>query len=390
MNIEQIRQDTPNCKDKIFLNSAGASLIPKIVVHKVNEYLIEEEKIGGYKLEELRKSEFDEFYNEVAKLIHCEAHNIAFINNATDGYIKALSCIDFKEDDTVITTDDDYASNHIHFIALQKRYHINVVRIKTFENGELDIEDFETLIKMYRTKLVSISHIPTNSGLIQNVKAIGNICEKNNIIFLLDACQSVGQIVVDVKPLKCDFLTATGRKFLRGPRGTGFLYVSDKILKEQYAPLYIDGRGATWTEIYKFEMLDSAKRFELWESPCAFKMGFQEAIKYANNIGMEHIQAYNEKIMKQLRANLSSIPNVVLFDKGLNTSNILTFRKGNVSLKRISNILDKNKVYYSVSNKEWGLIDFNKKGIEWAIRLSPHYFNTIEEMDKVSQIIENI
>ena len=105
---------------------------------------------------------------------------------------------------------------------------------------------------------------------------------------------------------------------------------------------------------------------------------------------MEHIQAYNEKIMKQLRANLSSIPNVVLFDNGLNTSNILTFRKGNVPLKRISNILDKNKVYYSVSNKEWGLIDFNKKGIEWAIRLSPHYFNTIEEMDKVSQTIENI
>ena len=390
MNIEQIRQDTPNCKDKIFLNSAGASLIPKIVVHKVNEYLIEEEKIGGYKLEELRKSEFDEFYNEVAKLIHCEAHNIAFVNNATDGYIKALSSIDFKEDDTIITTDDDYASNHIHFIALQKRYDINVVCIKTFENGELDIEDFETLVKMYHPKLVSISHIPTNSGLIQNVEAIGNICEKNNIIFLLDACQSVGQIVVDVKRLKCDFLTATGRKFLRGPRGTGFLYVSDKILKEQYAPLYIDGRGATWTEIYKFEMLDSAKRFELWESPCAFKMGFKEAIKYANNIGMEHIQAYNEKIMKQLRANLSSIPNVVLFDNGLNTSNILTFRKGNVPLKRISNILDKNKVYYSVSNKEWGLIDFNKKGIEWAIRLSPHYFNTIEEMDKVSQTIENI
>jgi len=390
MNIEKIRQETPNCQDKIFLNSAGSSLTPQHIVAKVKEYLDEEEKIGGYKLADLRVAEIEQFYEAIAKLIGCQAHNIAFAHDATDAYIKALSSIRFQPNDVIITSNDDYASSQIQYLSLQQRYHIQIVRINNLENGDLDVEHFKELVAKHRPKLVTLAHIPTNSGLIQNVRAIGEICAKENILFLLDACQSVGQLALDVKKIKCDFLSATGRKFLRGPRGTGFLYVSDKVLKGGYAPLFIDGYGATWTGIKDFKMEASAKRFQTWEASYALVIGLKEAAKYANAIGMQNIQDYNEKLMHRLRTNLSSVKGIRMYDKGSKTGNLLTFRKAGKSLEDTKNYLDQHTVFYSVSTVEWGVIDFGIKGVDWVIRFSPHYFNTIEEMDKVSEILERL
>ncbi len=387
MNTEHLRKDTPGCTDKIFLNSAGASLMPDIVVESIKNYTDEEARKGGYKLAELKAEEINGFYTEAARLINCETRNIAFAFNATEAYAKALSSIHFKENDVIITTDNDYVSNFLHFIGLQKRYHIKIVRTRSLENGDLDIQHFKALVEQHHPRLAAITHIPTNSGLVQDVETIGEICERHNILYLLDACQSVGQLVVDVKKLKCDFLSATGRKFLRGPRGTGFLYVSDKILKENYAPLAIDLRGAFWTQPYQYELVETAKRFETWELPYALLIGFKEAIAYANTVGMETIENYNAKLRKQLRENLIAIPGVQVFDKGTKISNILTFRKAGKSLDAAKQHLDAHNVYYSISEKASALIDFTKKGIDWAVRLSPHYFNTMEEMHRVSEII---
>lgn len=390
MNIDQIRRDTPGCEDKLFFNSAGSSLSPEIVFRKIKEYLSEEEKIEGYKLADLRAAEIDEFYAEAARLINCKPENIAFAHNATDAYVKALSSIDFKSGDTIITTDDDYVSNQINFISLQNRMGIKIIRIKNTQNGALDINDFENLITKHNPKLIAVTHIPTNSGLIQNVEEVGAICEKHNVIYLLDACQSVGQLRVDVKKIKCDFLSVTGRKFLRGPRGTGFLYVSDAVLEKNYAPLFVELRGATWTGPNEYKINPGARRFENWEIPYALLLGLKEAIRYANTMGMEYIYTYNQKILTQLKSKLSSIQNVTLLDKGNITSNILTFTKEGKSLDEMKSKLDQNKVYYSISLKSNAFIDFSKKQVEWAIRLSPHYFNTLEEMDRLAEIIQEI
>jgi selenocysteine lyase/cysteine desulfurase len=232
--------------------------------------------------------------------------------------------------------------------------------------------------------------VPTNSGLIQNVEDIGEICYSKKIPFLVDACQSVGQLDVNVRQIKCDFLTATGRKFLRGPRGTGFLFVSDRMLNEGYAPLMIDGRGAVWIGIEQFKVQETAKRYETWEAPYAMIAGLAEAIRYANELGIQEIQTTNSKLMIRLRENLAAIEGVRLYDQGSKKGNILTFRKGNKSLDKLAEHLDRNQVFFSVSDKEWGLIDYEKKGIDGTIRLSPHYFNTIEEMDRVGMIIDKI
>ncbi|WP_425390589.1 aminotransferase class V-fold PLP-dependent enzyme [Ekhidna sp.] len=390
LNPDQVKQEIGNYGDKIFLNSAGSSLPPKSVHEKVKEYLDLEEKEGGYKAVETMNQKIEDFYQQAAHLLGCKSHNIAFANSATDAYAKALSSVDFKPKDVILTTDDDYASNYIQFISLAKRYQIQIIRTMNHENGDLDLNDFREKIDTYRPKLVSVTHVPTNSGLIQDIKSIGEICNEKEVLFLVDACQSTGQIAVDVREIKCDFLATTGRKFLRGPRGTGLLYVSNKALRDGLFPLMIDGAGAIWDKEADFSLTPDAKRFESWEKPYALLVGLSEAIRYLNQIGIEQIEAYNRELMLRFRDNLQSIHEVSLYDRGSQKSNILTFRKKNKSMEEIQRVLNENNVFHSISSKEWGFIDFSKKNIEWAVRLSPHYFNSFEEIDKTSEIIEKL
>ncbi|MFK7979619.1 MAG: aminotransferase class V-fold PLP-dependent enzyme [Saprospiraceae bacterium] len=390
MNIAQIRAETPQCQNKIFINSAGASLMPEQIVKSIHNYLLEEAAHGGYKVADTNASIIANFYKEAAKLINTQPHNIAFAHDATDAYTKALSSIPFKKGDVIITSEDDYSSNQIQFLSLKERFGIVLKRIKTLANGDLDIAHFQELVAEQKPVLVAITHIPTNSGLIQDVESIGKICATEDIIFLVDACQSVGQMVVDVQQINCDFLTTTGRKFLRGPRGTGFLYVSDKVLNKGLKPLFIDGNGADWMTPFTFKILADAKRFEHWERPYALMVGFTTALRYANTLGMANIQQRNQILMQRFRANLAAIPTVTTFDKGSRTANILTFRKGDKSPEQIQEVFDNNKIYHNVSTKNWGVIDYAKKGVDWTIRLSPHYFNTLAEMDTVAEIIDSI
>jgi len=388
-NLEQIRKEMPHYGDKIFFNSAGSSIMPTSVVQRIHAYLREEEEFGGYQVTYLRKTDLEQLYTEAAQLLNCHPRNISFAHDATDAYTKALSSIHFLKGDVIITTDNDYASNHIHFLSLKKRYGIEIVRANSLENGDLDLEDFAQKVEQYGPKLVSVTHVPTNSGLIQDVGKVGEICATKGIIYIVDACQSVGQLVVDVKQIQCDFLSATGRKFLRGPRGTGFLYVSDRMLDAGYTPMVLDGQGAFWKEETLIEPQPTARRFETFEAPFAMVAGLIEALCYVNKMGVGNIQSYNAQLMALLKNQLKSIKGVELYDLGTKQCNILTFRKGGRSLEETQKILDSHNIFYSVSEKHWGLIDFNKKGIEWAIRLSPHYFNTKEEVERVVEIVES-
>ncbi|WP_228414086.1 aminotransferase class V-fold PLP-dependent enzyme [Chryseobacterium sp. CH21] len=389
MNLDIIRQDTPGCSDKIFLNSAGASLMPKSVVETTIKFLYEEQEFGGYAAATRNSGLINQFYEETAKLINTKSSNIAFAGSSTDGYAKALSSISFKEGDCIITTNDDYISNQIAFISLQKRHKIEIIRVANLSDNELDLEDFEHLIRKHHPKLIAVTHIPTNSGLIQNIEGVGKLCQQYDILYLVDACQSVGQIVVDVEKINCDFLTVTGRKFMRGPRGTGFLYVSDKALNQKMYPLFLDSIGAQWTSFDDFQLNDTAKRFELFERPYAELLGFTEALRYANAIGMDQIESYNRKLADTLRNNLQNNDFRVL-DKGNKLSSIITFCQADGNVQKIHEILTKNNVFFKENKKGDALIDFTSKNVDHAIRLSPHYFNTMEEIEKVSQLLKEI
>lgn len=387
MNTGKIRQETRGLSDgKLFFNNAGSSLMPNIVVDSMLDYLKQEEQLGGYEVANRNAELLENFYTETSKLINCKSSNIAFMTSATEAFSKALSSIIFKEGDVIITTVDDYISNQITFISLHKRSNVKIIRIKKREDNELDLEDLENLIKEHRPKLVAVTHIPTNSGLIQNIEAVGKICRQYDILYLADCCQSVGQMVVDVEKIGCDFLTATGRKFMRGPRGSGFLYVSDRVLEQDHAPILLDMRGAHWSEYDNYELFKTAKRFEHWEVSYAAVLGMMEAAKYANNVGLNNIENYNRKLAETLRVHLKNNGFKVL-DIGKNLSSIVTFCGPDNDLENIQKILRENNVFFSASYKHSALIDFTDKKVDGAVRLSPHYFNTIEEVEKVSEVL---
>lgn len=360
--------------------------MPDVTAKTMTDYLLLEQHHGAYGAADMNMEQISKFYEEVAQLINTQLENIAFTVGSTDGYAKALSSIGFKHGDVIITTNDDYISNQIAFISLQKKLEIKVLRVKNLPDHELDLEDLEILINKYNPKLVAVTHIPTNSGLIQNVEGAGEICRKYDVLYLVDACQSVGQMSVDVEKIKCDFLTATGRKFMRGPRGTGFLYVSDKVLEKNMAPLFLDMSGAEWTAFNDYQLLKTAKRFEHWERSISSMLGFTEAVKYANRIGLQNIENYNKKLAASLRTGLQN-NGLRILDQGKHLGSIVTFCAQDGNIENIHKILKENNIYFSVSNKSNALIDFTLKSLDRAIRLSPHYFNTSEEIDQVVKIL---
>ncbi|HEY0177577.1 MAG TPA: aminotransferase class V-fold PLP-dependent enzyme [Pedobacter sp.] len=387
MDIDLIRRQTKGCSNKIFLNSAGSSMVPDEVTAIMVDYLNEEAITGGYALAAKREAEIDQFYTEAAILLNCSPDNIAYTTSATDSYARALTAIDFKNGDVILTTDDDYVSNQLAFLSLKHRYGVQVIRANNLPDGDLDLDSFEKLVKQHHPKLVALTHIPTNSGLIQPAEQVGKICRQYDILYLLDACQSVGQMNVDVKKTGCDFLTTTGRKFLRGPRGTGLLYISDRVLATDMVPLIFDMRGSSWTGPDTYELFGTSKRFELWESSYAGKLGFAVALKYLNAVGITDIEQYNTELMKQFRTKLEQVKGLKLHDRGSRLSSILTFTTENRSLEQTAQLLRDNGVYFSTSPRTAAVIDFGKKNLDAVLRFSPHYFNTVEELEKVVTIL---
>ena len=387
IDITKVRADTPGCTQKIFLNSAGSSLMTKGVVQVMQSYLDKEMILGGYQTVPFFQHEIDAFYLHASAILHTSPANIAFTFNATDAYAKAVSSIPFKSGDYILTTEDDYISNYILFFSLQKRFGFQIVRCNTLPSGDIDIFDLETKMLKYRPLLLSVTHIPSNSGKIQDVEQIGQLCEKYDIWYIVDACQSAGQMDIDVTKIKCDFLSATGRKFLRGPRGTGLLYVSDLALAAGLEPLLIDMRGATWDTENSYKPSGSATRFELWEANYSNILGLSEAIRYALSIGLENIRAYNLELCQLLKEQLQTISDIKITEEGSQTGSIVTFTSDTKTLDEYKNTLDMANVSYSVGYRHFALIDFNKKNVDWVIRFSPHYFNTTDEIMQVGEIL---
>ncbi|MFZ1806201.1 MAG: aminotransferase class V-fold PLP-dependent enzyme [Cyclobacteriaceae bacterium] len=389
MNLDEIRKHTPGCASKIHFNNAGASLPPLSVTEAILDYISFESITGGYEAADIRKEEINDFYTSAAQLINTKANNIAFTSSATNSFALALSSIPFERGDKVLIANEDYISNQIAFLSLQERLGIQLLRAHSLSTGGVDLNHMEELINTHHPKLVSLTHVPTNTGLIQPVEAVGKICNEKNILYLVDACQSVGQITVDVEKIGCDFLTATMRKFLRGPRGAGFLYASGNVLEKKLTPLFVDMRGAEWTGPDTYEARMNAKRFEEWELPYALVMGSKEAIQYAMNIGIENIAERNRTLCDILRTKLNSIELKVL-DIGKHQSSIITIEMPGKQPNEVLEYLRAININTSTSHRSNAQIDFASKKVDWALRISPHYFNSEDEIDSLIQSLEDL
>ncbi len=386
-DLQRFRDQTPGCRERIHFNNAGAGLMPRPVLDAIQGHLELEARIGGYEAQWARSENFEASYRSVATLLGTEAANIAFVENATVAFSQALSAIPFKPGDIILTSEDDYISNQIMFLSLARRQGVIVKRAPVSESGGVDADAMIGAMDRYTPALVTLTHIPTNSGLVQPVEAIGSACRERDLLYLVDACQSVGQRPVDVTRFGCDFLCATSRKFLRGPRGAGFLYVSDRVLQAGMEPLYIDMRGARWTDPDVYEPADTARRFENWEFACALVLGTGAAAQYALDIGLESIRERACALAGELRMRLESRGLEVL-DQGEDLGAIVTVCPSGFEPDELIAALHDQRINASISLREYAVYDFDRKGVPWALRLSPHYYNTEEEVRAVSQFFE--
>ena len=386
--IQALRAATRGATDLIHFNNAGCSLPPDKVLDTVIGYLQEEAIKGGYETEAKYAAELDNVYTLIARLLNAQKDEIALVENASTGWHLAFNGIDFQPGDEVITSEMEYVTNHIGFLNLGEKKAIRIIVIPNDAKGNFDLQALEQAINK-KTKLIAITHIPSTAGNILPVEAIGKIARSHGILYLLDGCQSAGHIPLDVEAIGCDMLAATGRKYLRGPRGTGFLYVR-KNAQHQLRPFFLDGHSVTSVGEKGFELQDNARRFELYEKNRALVLGLGAAVSYALNLGVDNIEKRITHLSALLRSRLASLPAVTVHDKGHRLSGIVTFSVANIEATSVKAALQEKKINVSVGKALSTIIYMNRHHLSSVVRASVHYYNTEEEIDALCEILAGL
>ena len=375
------REDTPGCTKRVHLNNAGAGLMPRSVVEAITGHVNREALLGGYESSDAAEDAVTASYANIAELLGAKPRNIAVVENSTVAFFQALSAFDFERGDVIVTTKNDYISNQLAYLSLAKRQGVDIRRAENLRTGEADPQSVKELLRDPRVKLLAVTWVPTNSGLMQPVEELGEVAEAAGVPYLIDACQAVGEIPVDVSRLKCDFLSATARKFLRGPRGIGFLYVSDRALQRGDYPLYIDMRGANWITADSYEPAPDARRFENWEFAYALLLGLGEAARYALSVGVARGGGRARELAATMRNKLSALPGYRVLDRGKELAAIVTAVVPGWEAPALVDALRQRGINTSATLREYAVIDMAEKKATSALRISPHYYNTEGELE---------
>ena len=380
MDIARLRAETPGVNNVLHFNNAGAALVPAAVLAAQQHHLNREAEIGGYEAADEAAPQLSATYASIAQLLGAGPEEIALVESATRAWGAAFHAFHWRQGDRIITAEAEYASNYIAFLQLQKRTGIEIVAAPSDAQGQTDPAAVERLVDS-RTRLISITHVPTNGGLVNPVAEIGAVARAHGIPYLVDACQSAGQIVLDVEEIGCDFLTVSGRKYLRGPRGVGFLYVRNSIL-DQLDPPFLDMFGADWVDPGSYEMRAGAARFENYESHVAGRVGLGVAVDYMLALGMPAIEARVTGLAESLRNALESLPGITVTDIGAKCCGIVTFAHDKLTPDEIDTRLKARQINVSVTVDTSTLLDMQKRGHTNLVRASVHYYNTEEEIER--------
>jgi cysteine desulfurase/selenocysteine lyase len=381
VDLERIRADTPAAEGQSFLYSAGSSLMPNAVVDTMIEHLRLEQRIGGYAAADQQQHRLDAVYDSLAALLNAGRDEIALVENATVGWQMAFYAFDWRPGDRILTGQAEYAANYVAYLQVARRYGVVIDLIPNDTFGAIDPEALRAMIDE-RVRLISITWIPTNGGLTNPAAAIGKIAREAGIPYLLDACQAVGQMPTDVKALGCDMLTGTGRKFLRGPRGTGFLYVRRELLLKLEPPM-IDHFAAPWTATDTYTLRPDARRFETWENNYAARLGLGAAVDYARAIGLEAIETRCRGLAERLRDGLRALGDVTVHDLGRDPCAIVSFSIRDYPVARALADAAAANIVIGASPPASTRLDSEARGLGYILRASPHYFNSDGDVDRL-------
>jgi len=387
LDLARLRAETPGVAHRIHLNNAGASPMPAPVLDAMTAHLRRESEIGGYEAAAESATRLDGVYDSVARLVGAARDEIALTENATVAWQMAFYALaaTFKPGDRILTARAEYAANYVAFLQVAKRTGAVIEVVPDDEDGALDPDALERMIDGH-VRLIAITWVPTNGGLVNPAAAVGRIARAHGIPYLLDACQAVGQMPVDVEALGCDLLSATGRKFLRGPRGSGFLYARRDLMRRLEPPM-IDHFAAPWTAPDRYELRPDARRFESWENSYAARLGLGVAVDYALEIGMEAIAARCQALADQLRQALGGIGGVTLHDLGRHPAAIVSFSLDGRQADSVKAQLAEKRINVSTSQPSSTLLDATARLLPVLVRASPHAFNTEKEIETLAAAI---
>jgi len=388
IDITKVRNDTPGTREVIHLNNAGAALMPKPVIDATIGHLQLEAMIGGYEAADQAEAQIEGTYRSIGRLIGAAPDEIAVVENATRAFDMAFYAIPFQPGDRILTSMAEYASNVISYYQVAKKTGAVVEVVPNDESGQLSVGALREMIDE-RVKLIALSHIPTSGGLVQPAAEIGKVAQEAGVLYLLDACQSVGQLPVDVNEIGCDMLSATSRKFLRGPRGVGFLYVR-KELAQQLEPPFLDLQAATWTSLDDYEIRPDTRRFENWEANIAGKIGMGVAAEYAMEIGIEAGWARVQQLADGLRQRIDAIPGCAVHDLGATRCGIVSFAVDGYDPEDVMQRLAEHRINVRTSTVFSTRFDMTARGIDHLVRASVHYYNTEDELDQTAEVLASI
>lgn len=355
-------------------------------------------------------------YTALASLLNCSPDEIAIVTSATEAWQQVIYGLasNWAPGDRILTSLCEYGSNYIAYLHLKKRTGIEIEVIPETQQGDLDLEALEKTLAQQeylepqhaqasseeaqppfssslsnrpsRIVLVSLNHVPTSSGRVYNVEGVGAVTTRYKVPFLLDACQSVGQLPVDVQKIGCDFSSGTGRKYLRAPRGSGFLYCSRTAL-DLLEPATLDNTGAAWTARDTYTLRPNARRFERYEMSFAAKVGLGVAVQQCNELGIKAIWARIQYLATKLRDALTQVEGVVVQDIGAQVCGLVSFTKEGLSADEVQKTLFLSKFNTSVSRVPSSRLDFETRGLMAVVRASVHYYNTEEEVDRLVEAV---
>jgi selenocysteine lyase/cysteine desulfurase len=385
IDIERARRDTPAASHVLHFNNAGAALMPASVLETQLRHLKLEAETGGYEAAAAADNRIEAIYDSIARLLNADRAEIALVENATVAWDMAFYSVGFAAGDRILTAEAEYLSNYIAFLQVARRTGAVIDVVPSDGAGELDVEALERMIDR-RVKLIAITHVPTNGGLVNPAAAIGRIARAHGILYLLDACQSVGQMPIDVAAIGCDMLSATGRKYLRGPRGTGFLYLRRAIL-DRLEPPFLDLQATAWVEPDRYEMRPDARRFENWERNVAGQLGLGAAVDYALGWGLADIEGRIETLAAELRRRLADIPGVSVRDRGRRLCGIVTFTVEGTPALDIVAALRQRRINCHRSASSALPVDARAPRLPDFVRASVHYYNTEEEVARFAAAV---
>ncbi|WP_127782683.1 aminotransferase class V-fold PLP-dependent enzyme [Rhodococcus sp. X156] len=379
LDVDRARRETSGCREVAHLNNAGAALPPDAVTEAVIDHLRLEARIGGYEAAAQAAEATAHTYSAVAELLGCADTEVALVENATRAWDMAFYSLSFSPGDRILTSTAEYASNALALLQVAQRTGARIEVLADDEHGQVDLTDLAERLDS-TVKLVAVTHVPTHGGLVNPAEGIGTLTRAAGVPFLLDACQSAGQLPLDVRTLGCDMLSATGRKFLRGPRGTGFLYVAES-LADRLQPPFLDLHSASWTGPDTFTVAPGARRFETWEGNVAGKIGLGVAVDHALQWGLPAIAERITTVAATLRERLRELPHVQVHDRGERLCGIVTFSVHDAASADVSAQLRRAGINTSVTTAANSRFDPHAQ--QDLVRASVHYYNTTDEIDQL-------